>query len=426
MFGDAFPADTYRSSSARSFVAYSAALLTIILVALPLFAFASQFEGAVKPVRVLLVVDASAPVSVDYRTTGRRLRRALMAGTLGIAPILIESKIASSEHASESKRLQAAVGPFDRRTVVIEPITIAAFEATHLFDLDAAKDPAAYLGSKKEVNLAKAKADGYPYVLLVREDFAGMITAWVMSTLSATSYLRYELYDTTTNKQLAKGIASGWAKAQHQLEPAISDKLIFLQEYPPAVGAAVTRMHGELNKQGHLHAMAEAFGLGKQVPAMGEVLDKYARMFDYTFKPPKGWHGAKGSSKFQYILEPTGDDRKQFGVVFSVDVLAEEFGQKVTSLDDYITLCFGRLRTQGFPVEDAQPYENLSLSKPHTALLLDRPNGAGKDIFLFRQLDDRFVVLYEIIFLADFDRLVQKYAKDVESLVNTAEITTRP
>jgi len=388
------------------------------------FARAGQSEKSERRVRILLLVDATTPLSVDYRTTGRRLRRALVAGSLGIAPILIESKISSSERSKESNRLQETVGNFDRKRV-IEAAIAAAVGITGYFEVVIPDDPSSF-ATKTEINFDRVKADGYPYVLVVREDFAGMITAWEMGTLSAGSYLRYELYDAATKKQLTKGLASAFALPQHQLDPATTDRAIFLGEYPAAVGAACGRIYGELNKQGHLHTMAEAHGLGKEVPAVGEILDKYARLFDYHFKLPKDWHQVTGASKYSLVMEPNNADRAHFGVVLAVDLLLEEFGQKVQDLDDYITIVFGRLRNMGYPVEDAQPFENLRLDTPHTGFLVDRPGGAGKELVLFRRLDDRFVVMYSIIFLQDFDGYLRKYSQDLETLMNKAEFKTRP
>lgn len=388
------------------------------------FARARQSEKSERRIRILLLVDATTPLSVDYRTTGRRLRRALLAGAGGIAPILIESKVSSMQRSKESNRLQEAVGNLDRKPVIGAAMA-AAVGITGYFEAVIPNDPSSF-ATKTEIDFARVQADGYRYVLVLREDFAGMITAWKMGTLSAGSYLRYELYDAATKKQLTKGLASAFALPQHELDPATTDRSLFLGEYPAAVGAACGRIYGELNKQGHLHTMAEAHGLGKEVPAVGEILDKYARLFDYNFKLPKDWHQVPGASKYSLIMEPNNADRAKFGVALAVDLLIEEFGQEVQDLDGYITIVFGRMRNLGYPVEDAEPFENLRLDTPHTGFLVDRPGGAGKELVLFRRLDDRFVVMYSVIFLQDFDGYLKKYSQDLETLMNKAEFKTRP
>lgn len=401
-------------------------VVTCIVVALssafPLSARAADSE---KKIRLLILVEASEPLAVDYRTKGRRARGAIAAGTLGILPILIESKIASGERAKESQRLQETVGEFDRRFVIEQAIAASFRAATPYFEAVTPKDPSSYFPGRREIAFDKASADGYPYILVVRERFAGMITAWEMNTLSASSYLRYELYDAANKKQLGKGDATAFGLQKHQLDPATSDPSIFMREYPAAVGAACGRIYGQLNKEGHLHAMAKVHGLGREVPDIGAVLEEYASRFDYKFKLPKGWKQVKGASKYSVSLEPNNADRMKFGVSFSVDLLIEEFGQNVNDLDEYIGIFFGRLRNLGYGVDAAESFEGLGLTVPHVAFLVNRPNGAGKEAILFRRLDDRCVAVYSIVFLEDFDGFMNKYRPDLESLINTAEITTR-
>jgi hypothetical protein len=170
--------------------------------------------------------------------------------------------------------------------------------------------------------------------------------------------------------------------------------------------------------------MAEAHGLGKEVPDTAAVLARYEKLFSYDFTLPKGWHQVAGPSRYQVFLEPTSADRSKFGVNFMMDLLIEEFGQKVDDLNEYIRMAFGRMRDQGYAVDTAVPFDALALNPPYTAFLIDRPKGAGKEAVLFRRLDGPFVASYHIVFLGDYEAFLRKYGPDLQLLVNRARITT--
>src|SRR5208337_401439 len=222
--------------------------------------------------------------------------------------------------------------------------------------------------------------------------FAGMATMWAWSTLSAGSYVQFTLTDSATRKELAKGQTNAFGLKTYEFDPALKDRSTFIADYAAAVAQECVHIYGELYKQGQLHAMAEAHGLGKEVPDTAALLKKYEQLFNYDFTLPKDWHQVAGSSKYQLFLEPKNADRTKFGVNFTVDLLIEEMGQKVGDLNEYIRIVFGRLRDQGYAVDTAIPFDGLALNPPYTAFLIDRPKGSGKEVLLFRLLDDPFVV----------------------------------
>src|SRR5208282_5584094 len=240
----------------------------------------------------------------------------------------------------------------------------------------------------------KAQADGFPYVLVIREEFAGMATMWAWGTLSAGSYVHFRLMDAATGKELAKGQTNAFASRTQKFDAATTDRSIFLADYAAAVAQECIHIYGEL--------------------------------FNYDFTLPKDWHQVAGSSKYQLFLEPKNADRTKFGVNFTVDLLIEELGQKVGDLNEYIRIVFGRLRDQGYAVDTAIPFDGLVLNPPYTGFVIDRPKGSGKEVVLFRRLDDPFVVTYHVVFLEDYDGFLKKYGQDLQLLINQAKITTHP
>jgi len=376
-----------------------------------------------KKIRILLLVDATKPLTVRYESRGRTIWSGLSA--LALAPMLIEEGVEKSERSKESQLLQQTVGALDR-TKMMEAAMTAVFKvSTPYFETVVPPDPSAY-GAGTAIDFNKAQTDGYPYVLDVREQFAGMATMWAWSTLSTGSYVQFRLTDSATRKELAKGQTNAFALKTYQFDDATKDRSAFIADYAVALGTECAHIYGELYKQGQLHTMAEAHGLGKEVPDTAALLARYEKLFNYSFTLPAGWHQAAQPSKYVTVLAPANADGSKIAVSFVVDLLLEEFDQKVDNLDDYIRIAFARMRDNGYAVDTATPFDALTLNPPYKAFLVDRPKGAGKEIVLFRRLDDPYVVQYHVIFLADYDSLVNKYGPDLQALINQTKITTHP
>jgi len=381
-------------------------------------------KGPATRIRILLLTDAGKLLTVHYETKGRVVRNLLMSSPLtgGIGTLLIDAAETKHETSKESVLLQQTVGTFNRRPVIEAGIAAAFKATTPYFEAVIPPDPSLYT-TGTTVDFNKAQADGYSYVLTVREEFAGLATVFGLATLSAGSALEYKVTDATTGKEVSKGKARAFSTHKQEFDPATSDRNAFVADYAAAAGYASAQIPGQLNKGGQLHAMAEAHGLGNVVPDMGAVLAKYEKLFDYDLAVPKGWYQTK-VSKFQVSLEPKNSDKAKFGVSFTVDVLAEEFGQKVDDLNDYIGLFFDRLHEKGFGTDTAVPFDALTLNQPYTGFVIERPQGAGKDVILFRRLDGPFVAVYDVVFLADYDGFLKKYSADVQSLINESKITS--
>jgi len=406
----------------RTLAASLAILLCTILSPLASDAQANR-AGAIEPekkIRILVLADATKPLTVRYESRGRVIWGNLSA--LALVPMLVEVDVEKSERSKESQMLQQTVGEFPRKPVIEAAMTAMFKASTPYFEAVTPPDPSIYGGAA--IDFAKVQADGYPYVLTIHEQFAGMASAWAWSTLSAGSYVQFKLTDAATRKELAKGQTNSFALRKQDFDAALRDRTAFITDYAAAVAQECIHIYGELYKQGQLHAMAEAHGLGKEVPDTAALLERYAKLFNYSFTLPSGWHQVAGSSKYQVFLEPTSADRQKFGVNFTVDLLLEEFGQKVDDLNDYIRIAFSRMRDQGYDVDTAVPFDTLILNPPYTSFLIDRPKGTGKEAVLFRRLDGPFVISYHIVFLDDFDGFSKKYGSDLQLLINQARITT--
>lgn len=374
--------------------------------------------GSNKKIRILVLVDATAPLLVDFETEGR-VARSRFAG--GLIPALIDQAISSRQRSKESERLQKTVGEFERRPLIENSIVAAFGSFTPYFEAVVLKDPAIY--KNPNVDFDKARADGYPYILTVTE-VGGMSTAWELKTLSAASSSRFDLYDTATQKRIGTGTSTVFASSRHDFDPATTDRTIFIGDYPTAARQAGFRIYGELNRRGYLHTMAAANALGSEVPSLDVILERYAGAFHYDPQLPAGWHRVNTKSKLVVTLEPKNGDRKHIGVVFAADLLVKELGQDVKELDEYVSMYFGRLKDGGYDTDSAQPFDGFKLNEGYRSFIMDRPNGAGKEIFSFQMLPDHFVALYDTVMLPDSEDYLKKYSSDIESLINNSRVTT--
>lgn len=416
----------------RPFGIHKSFFSVCVLVALSVVSMSRAAAAQAAPaqpgdkIQILLLTDATKPLTVHYESKGRVARDLVMSSPLtgGLGSIIADMSVDKHETTKESQTLQQTVGTFNRR-IVIEAGIKAAFKAgTKCFEVVAPPDPSVYI-TGKDINFSKAQVDGYPYVLFIQEKFAGLATVWGMGTLSAGSGMEFKLTDAATGRELGKGKTSSFSTNKREFDPATTDKMAFIMDYAAAAGHNIGDIYGQLTKGGQLHAMAEARGRGNEVPDVEAVQARYEKLFDYDLAVPKDW-SQKAVSKYTVNLEPKNSDQANFGVSFSVELSVEELGQKVDDLNGFIRLYFDRMQTAGFPTETAASFTGLALDPQYSAFVVDRPKAPGKDILVFRRLNDTFVVIYDLVFLNDYDGFLKKYGPDVQSLINNSRITTRP
>lgn len=383
-------------------------------------------------IRLLVLTDAGKLLTVHYRTKGRTVRNALMAVPIGGAGTMaVDAAETKHEDSKESRLLQQTVGEFNRRPVIEAAIAAAFKERTPYFDAAVPPDPSVYL-TGTNINFSKAQADGFPYVLSVKEMFAGEATVYTsLGTLSAGSALEFKVFDTANGKDLGKaGNVSAFAPRKQEFDPATSNRNAFVTDYGIAAAAECSQVYGVLNRQGRLHAMAEAHGLGNEVPDLGTILARYDKRFDYNFKLAKGWHfflkSNKGPAKYSVTLQKFFHDGNKFRIVVTVDLMLPELGQKPGDLDEYIRLFFEDKQENGYPTEAATPFQGFTLDPAYTAFVMDRPQGEGKEILAFRLLDAPFVVVYDVVFDQEYDGLLAKYSSDLQEMINESRIKVRP
>ena len=368
-------------------------------------------------VKLLVVIDTSEPLVVDYRTTGNTIRSVLMVG--GLLDIFI-SDLRESGH---SKKLRETIGEFDRFPIVKAGVEGAFRQLMPYFDVTVTSD-ATLIKGKMRLDFDEVQNNTYDYALVLKEAFAGMLSVWRLSTLSAASTLRYELYDLAEKKSMIKGAINGWSPTIHDFDEGVSNRTAFMVEYAVAEGNAISVIYGQLNKGGHLHTMATKVGLGEFVPAIHKLLETYTKTFDLRLDAPRGWYEVDSGSKYSKILAPKNKDKALFAVRYDVDLLIKEFGQNVDDLESYVNIFTDKVLNMGY-TRDSLAATGLKLNDQSITIIFNRPDKAGKEVVIFNRFSPLHAGIFTVVCLADYEGFMAKYENDVKLALAGVKVQTR-
>ena len=364
---------------------------------------------------ILVIVDTQVELSVDYRTGAKLARNLILLGSL------LDSYLDASSASRHSKKLREIVGELDR-SPIIENGFAGGFTTQPYFKATLTGSGDAY-GTAKKPNFSKIKKAGFTHVLTVKEERAGLISAWEMSTLSAFSTLAYKLFDTESGKDLVKDKVNGFAGPKYSYDEATTQSNLFLQDYPHALGAAIGRIIGDLRKNGFLSLIAQQHGLGDKVPDTAKILSDYERRFSYKFKEPKGWYTTDMNTEYVTVLSPT-KDAAFYGLNITFDLLLDVFDQRVNSVEEYALIFLNRAKAGGFQVVE-DTFSEFELGDGFTRYTIKQKDSGIINVLLFKKLDENFIVIYSVIITQNFDTLFAKHKAGIESIINTAKIRTK-
>lgn len=380
-----------------------------------LLAINTGVNGQQEQIPLLILIETPAKLSVDYRSESRLARNLIFLNSFLGAAIEIATT------SSNSKKLQEIIGEQDR-TPIVENGFNEGFSTQPYFKISTGGSDNQY-GNADDPSFNTIQADGFSHVLTVREIRAGLITAYDLSTLSAISSLAYKLIDAASGKVMVKDAISGFCVNKYTFQDAMTDRDIFLQDYPRAVSGAIGRIIGDLRKNGYLTMIAQQYGLGDKVPDTGAVLDQYEKRFSYDFKDPRKWEPIKMNTKYVTVLAPK-EDKASYGLNITFDLLLDIFGQNVDTTEEYARIFLKRASASGFePVPDRFPEFNTD--EKYTVYTVEQKDTGFINVLLFKKLDDNFVVIYSVVMTQDYDDLYNKYKTDIESIINTAKIKTK-
>lgn len=150
-----------------------------------------------------------------------------------------------------------------------------------------------------------------------------------------------------------------------------------------------------------------------------EVVKEYQDKFSYSFDLPEKWEVVP-VDKYQQRIEPL-TDRAKVGIVLTVDILHPVFGSADLSVAGYQKRFLERLAKQGYPTQSAKPFQQLKADSQWSVLEFGRPGGNGKDLLLVTKKKD-LIFMFQVVFIDNFDQYFRKYQKDIERIVNNAQL----
>ena len=392
-------------------------LVVLLTLNLPLHALAKE----PKQVQILtLVHEANSPLKVNLTTDGDMARSFIPIGGF------FTNAASANRNKKYAQSLTDAIGEFDRLAVIQQSIESVIEDNYPVFDVVFPKVSQDFFKGKK-FNYKKAK--GYRYVLSITEVFSGLSMTTIATktdSVAVMSGVKWELYDIKKKKRLKKGRMYANSLDVMSIREAIDNPEFFTDNYPSVVIKELSFSIGELYRANILNQMAKTVGRGKEVLPFGDVLKPYEKRFKYRFTPPKGWKNTKMNSKFVHVIEPKNDDRMKMGVNFSLDLLISELGQDVGKVSDYIPVMLNRLEAAQYDVSTFKSVQGPVLSRRYEAYEISRPGGQGKELYLIRLVDDTFLEVFTLVFVADADRLYQMYEKDIISIIDGRKLTINP
>jgi len=399
------------------------------LVLVMLFQSVSPLSAQTK-IKLLVLLDTSSLPRVMHATGSDNV------GLFWQNVFTETARISAAKTRNEeyTTRLQNAVGPYpERRQVSIDQLTRAFSKFNSVFELGfPAPDQAAtyLLGDMPDF---KKVVDGeWRFVLVLSEEFCGLATqSGLADSLSAATIRKYELYDAASKTKLAHGkVNSAYAK-YYSVDAALANREIFVTDYPEAVRLSSDALYGELNRKDALHQIAASVGLGDQVPAIGSILEAYAKRFKYSIELADGWRKPrfpglihmKKANPYLLTVDPEQDVGK-IGMTAMIDLLIDAFAQKVSTADEYASIYFQRLAEQGYNLESLKKYDGLSLREAWVPYIFDNTKSNGNNVTLFRKVGDDYLLVYEVWVIGGM-QIFEKHKAEIEYMVNNSKFETR-
>jgi hypothetical protein len=395
-------------------------MMTRQLFTILLFLLVFSAAQAADAVKVLVVFPAKQEASKVYLVTDGQVARAF------VIPFAAIANNAHIRKRSEEfgQQLDATLGGYDRYDEIFKAL-IRRFEGrSAMFSLTQTRDAAQYGG---EQGIAAAGAQGYGYVIAIDDKFSGLSMLNAVATrtddVAPQTTLAYQVYETKQQSRLAKGNASANGMTKKPFREAVADREFFVNEYPRIADAIANQIVGALFRTDVLHTMAKSAGRGAEVPQLSAVLKKHEKRFTYALKPADNWRQTKMNTKYASVLEPKSDLRFALGLRFDVDLLVAEFGQEVSTVEDYITAMLGRLEESGIDTTTFEEFKDISIPSSYQAYSFQSNKEGGRTIVLLRILNKDMIEVINVVVLKDFDTLYAQHRPTIEKMIADAKLT---
>jgi len=392
--------------------------LIILFVALSL-ATSTAFAMADSPVRILVTFPAKIEPSKVYMVTDGELARGLA------IPFAVFANNAKLKKRGEElgQQLDATLAGYDRYEAIFNALVTRFSHRSPMFALTQSRD-AKYAG---EQGVAAAGEQGYAYVLAIEDKFSGLSMLNVVATktddVAPLTTLGFQVHETKKRSRIATGNVTANGLIKKPFREAVADRELFVSTYPTVADGVANQIVGTLFRTDVLHTMAQSANRGTEVPQVSAVLKKYEKRFSYEFKPADGWRQTKMNTKYASVLEPKSDQRLVMGLRFDVDLLVAEFGQAVSTVEDYLPSMLGRLEESGIDTTTFQAFSDITVPSAYRVYSFLPNRDGGRQIVMLRVLNQDMIEAINIVFLKDFDALYAQHRAAVEKMIANARLT---
>jgi hypothetical protein len=407
---------------------FSRALTTSLVLACCVLPSAARADDVAKPrVRVLAILPpADSPLSVVFITDGEYTRGAVVGGPL---MALINRATVKARNEPLAAELNATVEGYDRNAPLADALRKAFAERGDVFDITATTDRAHYFDDEGTGHLtAAAAAEGLNYVLVLDPHFAGlwMATQGYTSTddLAPSMSAKYRMFRVRepSGVVLSGDVTANGSEKRYYKE-AVRDRAFFIDTWPSVSMRVARSIVGNLYRTDKLHFMAGSVGRGDEVPPMRNLFARYAKKFKFVLDPMQDWRETKMATPYGHVLEPVGPERKIYSMRFEVDLLLPELGQDVHSVADYLPVVARNLAEHP-EFSPLRKFDDIS-APGFESYAVDRTTAGGRDVLLFRKLDDDMMEVVTLVFLKDFDTLYPTQRKRMERMIGSGGIELR-
>lgn len=377
---------------------------------------------APRQVRILAIIPPEdEPVRVVLLTQWEYGAQALG----GILPALINQAKIDKRNKPLDEQLRKTLEGYERTPILADAVKRSFAKPAGVFEVTTTTDSARYLQTRGRDKLTAA-AEEFDYVLHLQSEFVGL---WMGGAFTRTDDLtpaqavRYRLFRASDSAVVHKGAVTSFGQEKRHYNLAVADRDFFVNLWPNVCTSLAWRIVGELNGGDQLHAMAAQVGRGGEVPAIGTVLKQHEDSFRMELAPVKGWRETKLGTNYVRVLEPRDSSNKVMGIRFEVDLLLPEFGQDVSTLEEYL-LAFSLRRSESNP--EFPPISKWDgINAPGYEVYLASDGANARSILLYRMLGERKVQFINVVFLKDFESLYAANRGKIEEMIASSVVELR-
>jgi hypothetical protein len=398
-------------------------LLSFLVATLLLFQQANSQDVPVQKVKLLVIVNTTSPLGVGYKSEGAFITEQIFSYAISFA-VASRGFYIGVPHSFgidivPNKHFQKTMGRFNRFEIIRDSVLSAFKPLSDYFLIDIANDRSAL--QDHQFDLEKPIWKGYDFILFIDEINAGLLTAWQLSTLSATNETKTELYKTATKELMDKHRFIYSHNNKRPYDDAIHNRQAFIEEYPVVVGLFLRALYLQSSYRGKLHQMAATRGFGNQVPSYEHYYNLFSRPYELKVSSPAGWDVGQYPGTQSKFVNPRDRFEAKKYVHGRVDVglLLKEM-KEVVSVDEYADSLIAKLKEQGYEVDEFTQAD-ITIQPGDVKFIIKAPQDV-KFLYVIRRYREIYAVVFQFEIKMYFDKYIKEYKGDIESIMQDTKL----